>query len=239
MRLNFNKCINLTINRKQSSIRFSDGSPVPRKHHAKYLGTLLTDSVDNGAEVTSRINDVLGTCAKTKSFWNKAQTTVKWKLRVYDSVIKSKLLYGLETIQLTGNEQSRLDAFQMKGYRRILGIPPTHIDRSWTNERVRRELVHEHNFKYTSFSDTWQKRKVTLLGHIIRSHRYDPLRQVLFEKSTLIPRIELTRRVGRPKGNWLVETYKDAWALCHLTEAFDFANPTHRNKINNAAETRS
>ena len=78
--------------------------------------------------------------------WNKAQTTVKWKLRVYDSVIKSKLLYGLETIQLTGNEQSRLDAFQMKGYRRILGIPHTHIDRSWTNERVRRELEHEHNF---------------------------------------------------------------------------------------------
>ena len=46
MELNLDKCINLTLNRKQSSIKFADGSLVPRKHTATYLGTLLTDNVD-------------------------------------------------------------------------------------------------------------------------------------------------------------------------------------------------
>ena len=35
MRLNRKKCINLTINRKQSNIRFADGSLVPREHKAR------------------------------------------------------------------------------------------------------------------------------------------------------------------------------------------------------------
>ena len=55
MELNLDKCINLTLNRKQSSIKFADGSLVPRKHTATYLGTLLTDNVDNKQEVMNRI----------------------------------------------------------------------------------------------------------------------------------------------------------------------------------------
>ena len=173
-----------------------------------------------------------------KIFWNKAKTSLKWKLRVYDSVIKSKLLYGLETIQLTSNEQSRLDAFQMKGYRRILGITPTYVNRDWTNERVKQELLNSHKFYYDTFSDTWRNRKVKLLGHIIRSHRYDPLRQVIFEKGTLVPRIEHTRRVGKPRANWLLETYKDAHTLSSLAGEFDMSCADNRNKINELADTR-
>ena len=45
--LNFEKCINLTINRKQSSVKFMNGAQVPRKTQATYLGATLTDAVDN------------------------------------------------------------------------------------------------------------------------------------------------------------------------------------------------
>ena len=38
MELNLDRCINLTLNRKQSSIKFADGSIVPCKHTATYLG---------------------------------------------------------------------------------------------------------------------------------------------------------------------------------------------------------
>ena len=69
-------------------------------------------------------------------FWNKAKSTIRWKLFVFDVIIKSKLLCGLEAMQLTNAEIQRINAFQMKGVRRILGVPPTHIDRQWTNERV-------------------------------------------------------------------------------------------------------
>ena len=49
--LNFEKCINLTINRKQSSVKFMNGAQVPRKTQATYLGATLTDAVDNHGEV--------------------------------------------------------------------------------------------------------------------------------------------------------------------------------------------
>ena len=51
-------------------------------------------------------------------------------------VIITKIAYGLETSQFTKNAAGKLDAFQMKGIRKILKIPPTFIDRSWTNEKV-------------------------------------------------------------------------------------------------------
>ena len=41
--LNYQKCVNLTTNRKTSTIKSKDGSLVPRQRHATYLGTILTD----------------------------------------------------------------------------------------------------------------------------------------------------------------------------------------------------
>ena len=55
---------------------------------------------------------------------------------MYNSVIRSKLLYGLDCLELTQAERDKFDAFQIKGLRRILHIPPTHIDRSMTNDIV-------------------------------------------------------------------------------------------------------
>ena len=127
MELNLDKCINLTLNRKQSSIKFADGSLVPRKHTATYLSTLLTDNVDNKQEVMNRIADSIRTCNRLKLFWTKAQNSISWKIQVFHSILRSKLLYGLETIQLNQSELHRLDAFQIKGYRRILHIPPTSV----------------------------------------------------------------------------------------------------------------
>ena len=51
MKLNFDKCINLTINRKQSSIKLLDGTYVPRKTQATYHGATLTDAIDNHKEI--------------------------------------------------------------------------------------------------------------------------------------------------------------------------------------------
>ena len=102
----------------------------PRKNSAMYLGTLLTDSFDNRAEVMNRLGDCVATCRRMKLFWNKANTSVKWKIQVFNAIVRSKLLYGLEAIQLTQTEISKLNAFQNRSLRRILKIPPTFIDRS-------------------------------------------------------------------------------------------------------------
>ena len=156
LNLNLGKCINLTLNQQQTSVKFASNDFVPRHKKATYLGTLLTDTNDNHAELNNRIADTTATANKLKIFWQKAQTDVKWKLQVYDAIVKSKLLYGLECIQLTHVEQNRLDAYQMKGIRRILNIPPTCVDRTWTNKMVMERATEEAGKPIKTFSESWR-----------------------------------------------------------------------------------
>jgi hypothetical protein len=83
---------------------------------------------------------------------------------VYDAIIKRQPLYGLETIQLTQPEQQKLNAFQMKGLRRILNIPPTSIDRSWTNKKVLETLYAEHDLTMEPFDVTMEKKEGQTAG---------------------------------------------------------------------------
>jgi hypothetical protein len=128
-----------------------------REKAAEYLGTILTDAANNGVETNNRISKATWTANELGIFWNKANTTTKWKLRVFEAIIKSRLLYGLEKIQLTQPEQQPLNAFQMKGLIRILHIPPSSVDRTWTNQTVLERLKEEHEVILEPFDVTWKK----------------------------------------------------------------------------------
>ena len=47
---------------------------------------------------------------------------MKWKIKVFDVVVVSKLFYGLESVPFTEQDCNRLDAFQYRGLRKILHI---------------------------------------------------------------------------------------------------------------------
>ena len=133
LQLSYDKCVNITANQRISFVRFSPDGPaqgilVPRRRSANCLGSLLTDSFDNRAEISNRLADCIATANRMKLFWQKANTTVRWKLQVLSAIVRSKLLYGLECIQLTKADISRINAFQNKALRRILGKPPTFLD---------------------------------------------------------------------------------------------------------------
>ena len=73
------KCLNLTANQKQSSVRFWGAGPaksalVPRKRSATYFGTLLTYTFGNRAEISNGLGDCIATCNRVKLFWRKANT---------------------------------------------------------------------------------------------------------------------------------------------------------------------
>ena len=186
MNLNYQKCINLTCNQKTSSIRYQDGSTVPRQRQAVYLGTILSDTMDNKLEIHNRLAMVTRTCGQLELFWSKANTNTKWKLQVFNAIIKTKLMYGLATIQLTQNEMDKNDAFQIECIRRILRIPPTFMDRSQTNQTVR-DTASQYTVDMTRFSETPKMQKLKLFGHILREQHNDPDRQVLFDYGTYSP----------------------------------------------------
>ena len=116
-------------------------------------------------------------------------------------------------MQLTKSEQNSIDAFQMKMLREILRVPSTYIDRAWTNQRIIDTLCQQFGYQHVSLSNRWKLNKIRLLGHILRAPPLDPMRGVLFESGTFTPRIEHTRRVGKPRAHWLLEACQDTYAL--------------------------
>ena len=50
---------------------------------------------------------------------------------------------------------------------------------------------------------------------LIRTRAEDPMRQCTFEKESFLPQSNNNRRVGRPRKQWAVETYKKIWIDNH------------------------
>ena len=69
------------------------------------------------------------------NFWKHSDCDKATKIRIYDSVIKSKLLYGLHTASLTKAMQTRLNSFQLKALRQILGM-----DTTWAQKKRNEDM---------------------------------------------------------------------------------------------------
>ena len=66
------------------------------------------------------------TLAKT---WTHSALTWKQKIRVYVSLVESKLLYSMASLTLTVAQQRKLNGFQNRRLRKIVGVPPSYISR--------------------------------------------------------------------------------------------------------------
>ena len=89
---NQSKCCLLRMNAIQA-IQYEDGQIVPIVNQAVYLGTTITANGNCHAEISARIAASMITFKRPDISWNKAPLSKKWKLRVYDAVITTKLLH--------------------------------------------------------------------------------------------------------------------------------------------------
>ena len=111
-----------------------------------------------------------------RSFWRKAPVTLKWKLKVLDAVIHSKVLYGMETLVISQSDYDKIDAFQTRIFRTIVNIKHSYWSHV-TNDTVMRTANNraQHinkNIDITPLSLKPKQRIITFYGHIIRSDPY-------------------------------------------------------------------
>ena len=97
-------------------------------------------------------------------------------MQVYNAVVISQLVYGLETMYLNDSLIKRLDAFHMRGIRHIMGIDHAY----WVNFIV---LKHQSEKQIKRISHIIADKKIKLLGHVIRADEKDPLFQTTFTQS--------------------------------------------------------
>ena len=106
-----------------SKLIFPLGYPrttVPHAEEITYLGGSLTSNISTANEVSNRISAAMATWKKLDVFWKQAQCSTGNKIGIFDAVVKSRLLYGLETLEIPKSQMSRLEAFHLKGLRKIL-----------------------------------------------------------------------------------------------------------------------
>ena len=105
-----------------------DGADLESVDDFTYLGSLISN--DNGAkkDIKARLNKARGAFCKLQAIWKSKQYRLKTKIKIYNSNVKSVLLYGSECWRVTKKDMSQIEAFHTKSLRRICNIIwPNHI----------------------------------------------------------------------------------------------------------------
>ena len=125
----------------EEDIHLHDGESLKDIAETMYLGNELNNKADIGLELQHRKQEVRKTWFKLNAYWKAKDTSKKWQIIVFDAIIRSKLTYGLETVQLTDSMKKELDAFQLRGIRQILNKTHTYWNRDHTNKHLIEEAT--------------------------------------------------------------------------------------------------
>ena len=101
--------------------------------------------------------------------------SLRRKLEIYYACIATKIIYGLETLNLTNKDITRLQVFEHRTIRRILRLPASMICRI-SNEDVMRRATADKCLPNLLLAS-----QLSLVGHIIRAPTKDPIRIVCLE----------------------------------------------------------
>ena len=103
----------------------------------KYLGCIPNKKQDGNKEVKARVRECMAVLKRMDIFWRHADCPIRFKVLVHEMVIRSKLMYGLESRQRNKSTVKYLDTFHLKGLRKILKEVTTFVDRSKNNKHIR------------------------------------------------------------------------------------------------------
>ena len=87
-----------------------------------YLGSILDKKGGVAADIRSRFGKARQNFGRLRPVWKSPKLKTKTKLRIFNSNVKSVLLYGSETWCLTKENGNRIQTFINSCLRSILGV---------------------------------------------------------------------------------------------------------------------
>ena len=166
-------------------------TPEPTYQNIKLLGTKL----DSTKDIISRKTKVWAPIRKFKKFFRSKRLSATHKIRIYRAYVEPVLLYNSETWTLTKKLRDQLDSF----HRRLLRIALNYVYPKVISSEKLYTLTQE-----ISISTKIKRRRLNLLGHILRLHQDTPAQRAI--QHYLIPH---RRPVGRPVFTWIAQVTKD------------------------------
>ena len=93
--------MNETPEAMAEELKFPNGEILKKRTSTTYLGNDLNSRADLNVEVTQKSGETRRTWLKLAAYWKATNASTKWQLIIFDAVVRSKLMYGLETAALT------------------------------------------------------------------------------------------------------------------------------------------
>lgn len=176
------------INGISTDIKVND-EKLEKVHSFKYLGAIVSDE-GSKPEVLSRIAQTSTALKKLNIIWSDKNIALSSKIRLMRSLVISILLYACETWTLNADIERRIQATEMRCFRRLLGISyRDHITNVEVKSRIEQSIG-----PYEDLLTTLKKRKLTWYGHVSRSSG--------MAKTFLQGTVRGGRRRGRQKKRW-------------------------------------
>ena len=187
LRVNKDKTEVMKINPKQNNAITLEGQNLTEVTSFTYLGSIVSTTGGADEDIKARINKARHAFVTLRPIWKSSTLSRENKLRIFNSNVKSILLYGSETWRVTDNLSKKIQTFINKCLRQILNI-------RWPDTISNLDLWRQ--TKQDPITQQISRRKWRWIGHTLRKKPDDITRQALGWNP------QGKRKVGRPRTSW-------------------------------------
>ncbi|XP_061621461.1 uncharacterized protein LOC133474126 [Phyllopteryx taeniolatus] len=174
------------------------GEEMAKVEDFKYLGSTVQSNGECGQEVKKRVQAGWNGWRKVSGVLCDRRVSARMKGKVYKTVVRPAMMYGLETVALKRKQEAELEVAEMKMLRFALGV--TRLD------KIRNELIRG-TAKVRCFGDKVRESRLQWFGHVQRRESEYIGRRMM--------RMELPgkRARGRPKRRLMDVVREDMMAV--------------------------
>ena len=158
-----------------------------------YLGSTMSADGSLSAELNNRIGKAAGAFKSLLPVFV-SNISCDVKMKIFQAVVTSTLLYSAETWNISVTDENRLSAFYNRCLRRIMGI-------TWTDRISNRRLYEMSN--QTSLITILRKKRLNWFGHVVRMNNTRLPNRLMFWSPSG------RRRRGRRPTTWLDTIERD------------------------------
>ena len=164
------------------------GEKVKRAKNFKYLGSTVSSDGRCEEEVRRRIQAGWMCWRKVSGVLCDRKLAPKVKGKMYKSVVRPAMLYGMETVAVTKRQMGKIEVAELKMVRWALGVT--------RKEKIRNEYVRG-TAKIAKLGDKLRNARLRWYGHIKRREEEYVGKRMM---EMVVPGI---RKRGRPKRRWM------------------------------------
>ncbi|KAK3515046.1 hypothetical protein QTP70_004038 [Hemibagrus guttatus] len=182
MKVSRSKTEYMCVNEREGSgtVRLQ-GEEVKKVQEFKYLGSTVQSNGECGKEVKKRVQAGWNGWRKVSGVLCDQKISARIKGKVYRTVVRAAMLYGLETVSLRKRQESELEVAELKMLRFSLGV--TRLD------RIRNEYIRG-TAHVGRLGDKVRETRLRWFGHVQR--RENKLLSAKRAKRNRILRVEIT-----------------------------------------------